>query len=319
MTLKLYMHPLSSFCHKVLVALYENGTSFEPVIVDFSNPDSRAAFVERSPRGKMLALHDIEANVALPESSIIIEYIHTHYQGPAELLRKGVEEQLEVRLWDRFFDLYIHQSMQRIAAERLRPKDAPDPHGLSEAHATIEKAYGVLEQHLAGHEWVAGKEFSMADCSAVPALFYGSIVHPFSGDLKNTSEYFERLVSRPSVKRVIEEARPYFQYFPTRKRCRHVSCKVDCIIRSRFLKETACLFPTQHLPPSSGVATVCCWCGESIRHRRTCSPFPVGAASPARHRRRQHFANCWKRQASRRAIHSFSPPTICLRMTLRDG
>ncbi len=134
MTLKLYMHPLSSFCHKVLVALYENSTSFEPVIVDFSNPDSRAAFIERSPRGKMPALHDIEANVTLPESSVIIEYIHTQYQGPAEMLPKGVEVQLEVRLWDRFFDLYIHQPMQRVVAERLRPKDAPDPRGLSKDH-----------------------------------------------------------------------------------------------------------------------------------------------------------------------------------------
>ncbi len=52
MTLKLYMHPLSSFCHKVLVALYENGTSFESVIVDFSNSDSRAAFFEKSSMGR---------------------------------------------------------------------------------------------------------------------------------------------------------------------------------------------------------------------------------------------------------------------------
>jgi len=218
MTLKLYMHPLSSFCHKVLVALYENSTSFESVIVDFSDSDSKAAFFKKSPMGKMPTLHDVEANVTLPESSIIIEYIHTHYQGRAALLPQGVQEQLEVRLWDRFFDLYIHQPMQRIVAERLRPENAPDPHGVSEAHATIEKAYGVLEQHLAGRDWVASTEFSMADCAAVPALFYGSIVHPFDDDLKNTRDYFERLVSRASVKRVIEEARPYFQYFPYKER-----------------------------------------------------------------------------------------------------
>ena len=42
MALKLYYHPLASFCHKVLIALYEKGIAFEPVIVDFGNPDSAA-------------------------------------------------------------------------------------------------------------------------------------------------------------------------------------------------------------------------------------------------------------------------------------
>lgn len=214
MALTLYMHPLSSFCHKVLVALYENGTSFESVIVDFSNTDSRMAFFQKWPIGKMPVLHDTAADMTLPESSIIIEYVHTHYRGHAELVPTNAEEQLAVRLWDRFFDLYIHQPMQRIVGERLRPKGSVDPHGVADAHATIEKAYGVLEEHLLNRQWVASASFSMADCAAVPALFYGSIVHPISGDYARVSDYFERLMQLASVKRVLEEARPYFQYFP---------------------------------------------------------------------------------------------------------
>jgi hypothetical protein len=34
MALKLYFHPLASFCHKALIALYENRIPFEPIIVD---------------------------------------------------------------------------------------------------------------------------------------------------------------------------------------------------------------------------------------------------------------------------------------------
>jgi glutathione S-transferase len=45
--LTLYTHPLASFCHKVLIALYENATPFEPVIVDFSDPGSAASHIER--------------------------------------------------------------------------------------------------------------------------------------------------------------------------------------------------------------------------------------------------------------------------------
>jgi glutathione S-transferase len=32
MSLKLYFHPLASFCHKALIALYENDIPFEPII-----------------------------------------------------------------------------------------------------------------------------------------------------------------------------------------------------------------------------------------------------------------------------------------------
>ena len=37
MSLRLYFHPLASFCHKALIALYENGVPFEPVFVDLGD------------------------------------------------------------------------------------------------------------------------------------------------------------------------------------------------------------------------------------------------------------------------------------------
>jgi glutathione S-transferase len=47
MTLKLYYHPRSSYCHKALVALYEHGVVFEPV---FIGPRRRA--IERADAGQ---------------------------------------------------------------------------------------------------------------------------------------------------------------------------------------------------------------------------------------------------------------------------
>ena len=44
MSLTLHFHPLSSFCHKVLIALYENGTPFEPRIVNLMDPAEAVAF-----------------------------------------------------------------------------------------------------------------------------------------------------------------------------------------------------------------------------------------------------------------------------------
>jgi glutathione S-transferase len=214
MTLTLYIHPLSSFCHKALIALYENKTPFEAVTVNFGDTESRQAFFARWPIGKIPVLHDSATGMDLPETSIMIEYVQQHYPGAAQLLPEDKDEALQTRLWDRFFDLYIHMPMQRIVGERLRPQDCLDPHGVSEAFAMLDKAYAILEKHMAGRLWASCDHFSMADCAASPALFYASILHPFGDDMPNTRAYFERLMQRPSIQRTIAEARPYFQYFP---------------------------------------------------------------------------------------------------------
>lgn len=216
MALVLYIHPLASFCHKVLIGLYENETPFEMKVVDFSDPGSAAAHVARWPVGKIPVLHDGETGRVVPETSIIIEYLQQLYPGPVRLLPSDPEPLLEVRLWDRFYDLYVSQPMQKIVGDRIRPEGAKDPHGVAEAHATLETAYTMIEGQLHGRQWMTGDDFTMADCSALPALFFGSIVHPFREDRRQLADYLERLLRRPSVERVIAEARPYFRFFPYR-------------------------------------------------------------------------------------------------------
>ncbi len=216
MTLTLHLHPLASFCHKVLIALYENDTPFEPSLVDFSNPGSAAAHIERWPVGKIPVLHDSAGNRVVAETSIIIEYLQQHYPGRLTLLPADPALQLETRLWDRFFDLYVSVPMQKIVGDRLRPEGAADPHGVVEARATLDTAYAMIEGQLSAGDWITGRDFTMADCSALPALFFAQIVHPPREGHRQLAAFFERLLARPSVQRVLSEARPYFGFFPYR-------------------------------------------------------------------------------------------------------
>ena len=216
MALTLYQHPLASFCHKVLIALYENATPFRSVTVDFADPAEAAAHLMRWPVGKIPVLHDDADDRTIPETSIIIEYVQAHYPGPAPMLPEAAEARLDVRLWDRFFDLYVSVPMQKIVGDRLRPEGGKDPLGVAEARATLDTAYGMIEAELAGRSWAAGEDFSLADCSAAPALFFSTIVHPAGPEKQILTGYFERLLERPSFKRVLAEARPYFRLFPYR-------------------------------------------------------------------------------------------------------
>lgn len=217
MALTLYLHPLASFCHKVLIALYENAVPFTPAVVNFADPGSAAAHIERWPVGKIPVLHDSLGNRVVAETSIIIEYLQQHHAGPVRLIPDDAAMALDVRLWDRFFDLYVSVPMQKIVGDRLRPDGAKDPHGVAEAHTTLETAFDMIEGQLFGRRWIAGGDFTMADCSAMPALFFAGFVHPFGDGRPQVQDYLARLQARPSVQRVLAEARPYFQYFPYRE------------------------------------------------------------------------------------------------------
>jgi glutathione S-transferase len=212
MNLTLYSHPLSSYCWKVLIALYENGTPFEARMVNLGDLEAKAAFKTLWPTAKIPLLE--EGSEVIPETSIMIEYIEQRYPGKLRLIPQEPREQLNVRLWDRLFDLYVMAPMQRFIAQQLRPTAERDLGIIGESLTELRIAYDMIEDRRGNYNWAVGDSFSMADCAAAPALFYASIVAPFSSGHVNLARYFDRLMARPSVKRVITEARPYFQYFP---------------------------------------------------------------------------------------------------------
>lgn len=210
MALTLYYHPLSSYCHKVLIALYELGTACDKRLIDLSSDAERAELQALWPLVKFPVLQDSARQRNVPESSVIIEYLDHYFAGPRRLIPEDWDSALQVRLWDRFIDNYVHTPMQQIVADRIHAADAD----LSGQRRLLASAYGMLDQQLAQHAWIAGADFSLADCAAAPALFYASTLVPMGADQQRLLDYFERLLERPSFKQVLEEARPWFAFYP---------------------------------------------------------------------------------------------------------
>ena len=213
MSLTLHFHPLASFCWKALIALYENDTPFAPNMVDLGNAAERAALLKLWPIGKFPVLRDDARNQTIPESSIIIEYLDRHYPGRTQFIPADPDLAWQTRLRDRFYDLYLHLPMQKIMGDRLRP-EAKDPRGVEEAREQLRTSYRMIEAQMSAGAWAMGEAFGLADCAAMPALFYGNMVEPFGDAHKNLTAYFERLTARPSVARVLKEAEPYFNMVP---------------------------------------------------------------------------------------------------------
>ena len=170
MSLKLYFHPLSSFCHKALIALYECGVSFEPILVDLSDDKSSAALRSLWPMAKFPVLRDEARNQTVAEATVIVEYLGAHYPGDTQFVPAETDLAWQTRMWDRFYDNYVHLQMQKIVGDWLRPAGATDPFGVEHAKTTLQRAYGMIEHAMDGMlaygniqqgpwEWSAAPEF----------------------------------------------------------------------------------------------------------------------------------------------------------------
>jgi glutathione S-transferase len=132
----------------------------------------------------------------------VVEYLDRHGSAPP-LIPAARDAALWTRIWDRVMDGYVMTPMQAIVFDALRPAGDKDPYGVASARAKLDGG------------WLAGETFTLADCAAGPALHYADVVHPIDrGAHPALSAYLERLLARPSVARVIDEARPYRELFP---------------------------------------------------------------------------------------------------------
>jgi glutathione S-transferase len=212
MSLTLYYHPLSSFCWKALVALYEAEIPFEPKVVNLGDPADRAAFAAVWPLAKFPVLRDEARGETVPESSIIVEYLARRYPSAAGLVPADAEAGRQVRLLDRLIDGYIHLPFQGIVSERMRPEGQHDPFGVERSRGQVRQGYDLIAPMIDG-PWAMGETFTLADCAAFPALYYADYAVSLDA-WPPLRAYLERLKARPSVQRVLAEAEPFFQYFP---------------------------------------------------------------------------------------------------------
>ncbi len=212
MTLQLFGHPFSSYTWKALIPLYENGTPFEFRMLDPGHPENFAEFASFWPIAKFPLLRDGET--AIFEATAIIEYLASFHPGPVKLLPGDPALAVETRMMDRIFDNYVMTPLQAFMDHALRPAEERDPAGVARARKMLDTIFGWLDDRLAGREWANGSGFSLADCAAAPSLFYADWVHPISEGHANLRAYRARLLTRPSVARAVDEARPYRGLFP---------------------------------------------------------------------------------------------------------
>jgi glutathione S-transferase len=211
MSLVLFGHPFSSYTQKVLIALYADADEFEYRQLDVEDPEPFFSVLKRySPFGKFPAL--LDDGEPIIESTPIIEHLQAHHPAANTWIPDG-ELGRRVRFLDRFFDLYVMGNMQKVSTDPLRPVEARDAYGVELARKDLNVAYDWIEGQLDA-PWAAGDQFTLADCAAAPSLFYADWVERIGPSRPKLSAYRARLLEHPAVKRCVDEARPYRDFFP---------------------------------------------------------------------------------------------------------
>ena len=199
LTLVLHQHPFASYCQKVLIALYELGVPFESHLVE--GAEGRAELARLWPMATIPVLRRRRPDPARVDDD------HRVRRRLGRWCRD-----LQARLWDRFVDKHISTPMQKIVGDELRPGRRKDPEGVGQARGELDTAYGVLDARLADRPGPAATR-SRRGLRRVPGAVLPAR-HPPLGDDANITRYYRDLLARPTITRVVEEARPYRELFP---------------------------------------------------------------------------------------------------------
>lgn len=210
--LKIYGHPFASFYWKVLIALYERSVPFEFMMVDAEHPENAAATRQLAPTGQFPVL--VDGDRAVIESAAIIEYLDLHHGDAPPMVPADPRAAIEARQMDGVFDDYVMAPLQRMVLAVLRDEEKRDPYVEGEVQAALDRSYAWLDRWMADRVWAANATFGIADCAAAPALFYAHWAFPIPEAHAVLRAYRARLLARPSVVRVVDEARPWRGYFP---------------------------------------------------------------------------------------------------------
>lgn len=207
--MELYFAYPSTYSLKTLLALYEKGVEFTPKLVNLRDPAERDSYRKLYPLGKIPLLVRDDGRL-IPESSIIIEYLEQTFPAEPSLIPTDPDGARQVRFLDRMCDQYLNDPVVSLIFESMKPESQQNQELMEKSSELIGVLYGMLNQQLANRQFVAGDTFTMADCAAIPALYYARSFAEFS-IFEHLGSYWERIQDHPSWKRVRKEAGPHIR------------------------------------------------------------------------------------------------------------
>jgi GST-like protein len=198
---------------KVSIMLEEIGLPYEPHTIDFAKDDQKTPeFLSLNPNGKIPAIIDPdgpnEKPIGLFESGLILIYLSDKAGG--QLVPADPAGRYEALQWVLFQMAFVGPMFGQVGYfHKFAGKDIADKRPLERYVNESKRLLGVLEERLAGRQWIMGREYTIADIATFGWVrnligFYGARDLVAFDDLKAVPEWLERGLARPAVQRGLE-------------------------------------------------------------------------------------------------------------------
>lgn len=171
--MRLYHHPMSTSARRVMMAALHMGTPLELTEVSLLSQDDRRRLIALNPNNKLPVLQDGE--FTLTESCAIMQYLADRTHGQT-LYPDNILVRADINRWMFWAAQHFAPPIGVFGFENiwkgLIGKGGPDADELERAGRLIAQFAAVLEQHLAGREWMVGEQMTLADLAIAPSLTY---------------------------------------------------------------------------------------------------------------------------------------------------
>ncbi|QDX29395.1 GSH-dependent disulfide bond oxidoreductase [Dickeya poaceiphila] len=194
--------------HKITLFLEEAQLPYQLHKVDISAGDQfKPAFLAISPNNKIPAIVDKQpadqgAPLSLFESGAILLYLA---EKTGKLLSTDVRERAATLQW-LFWQVSGFGPMLGQNHHFNHYASQPVPYAIERYQKETERLYGVLNQQLHDHVWLAGNEYSIADIATYPWVVSHERQRISLDDFPAVKSWFERIGERPATQRAYQLA-----------------------------------------------------------------------------------------------------------------
>jgi glutathione S-transferase len=197
--LKLYDYPDCPFAQKVRVVLAEKDLEYEKVFVDLRKGEQKTPeFLRMNPYGKVPVLVDEDETIY--DSTVINEYLEDEYPLP-RLMPEDSAGRARVRQLEDYCDSSFIPPTTVLLAQLRKPEAERDVQRVEQARDELRRCLFYLRDQLDGHEYLVGREFTLADAAFAPRMIVlGRLGFEFEPALAPVQAWIDRIRARPSVR-----------------------------------------------------------------------------------------------------------------------
>lgn len=194
---KLYHSPLSQHARRVVSVLETGGIEYELVPVAIEKGAHMAPeYLAINPNHQLPAL-EVDGEILL-ESNAIMRFLCDEH-GLESWYPKGAKARAKVDQWLDWNQCRLMDPTTLLVINKALLGDNGDKDAIARAESKLVDVLGVLEAHLAGKDWVAGDNPTIADLSIASNIFQLGFAQA-TPTTPHTGAWFSRVMELPGFK-----------------------------------------------------------------------------------------------------------------------